>query len=116
MGNTPLMMILTGLGSFLFIIGAHCRPDGRFVVFDSHLRSFEQLGPAWKSSQGAFLALLMDAADTSSFICHFVLSSQAAILDSLAEEPTAKMIALQEEAARTLQMAAFERALPLTTS
>jgi len=60
-----------------YAFGILCRKDGKYVVFDTHKKSFGKFG---KNDSGAYFALLKDEASAGEFIDQFTLDSRAQIL------------------------------------
>jgi hypothetical protein len=79
-GQNAVMLFL----SMGYAFGVHCRLDGKFVVFDTHRKSFQECpiqGAAGiKYKSGAYAVLISGIEETTAFIDDFTLDNRKAIL------------------------------------
>mmetsp|Transcript_12278 Transcript_12278/g.22327 ORF Transcript_12278/g.22327 Transcript_12278/m.22327 type:complete len:139 (-) Transcript_12278:189-605(-) len=70
--NVALTFVTIG-----YAFGVFCRADGKFVVFDTHNKSFQSFG---RQESGAYCVLLKDASQAAMFIDNFTLDSRKSIM------------------------------------
>mmetsp|Transcript_8355 Transcript_8355/g.13514 ORF Transcript_8355/g.13514 Transcript_8355/m.13514 type:complete len:334 (-) Transcript_8355:250-1251(-) len=72
--------VALGFVTIGYAFGVFCRSDGRFVVFDTHKKSFDKFGQSFTGKGGAYCALFSDALKAAKFIDNFSLDSRKSIM------------------------------------